>query len=77
MKAEVLFGVHPVNEALKAGRRAIDQIWIATEKQSRPKAQIQMLAEQAQIPVERVRPSELKAITGTDRHQGIGAKASP
>jgi len=77
MKAEVLFGVHPVNEALKAGRRAIDQIWIATEKQSRPKAQIQMLAERAQIPVERVRASELKAITGTDRHQGIGARVSP
>jgi len=77
MKTEILFGVHPVNEALKAGRRAIDQIWMATEKQSRPKVQIQMLAEQAQIPVERVRPSELKAITGTDRHQGIGAKASP
>jgi len=77
MKAEVLFGVHSVNEALKAGRRAIDQIWIATEKQSRPKAQIQMLAERAQIPVKRVRPSELKAITGMDTHQGIAARVSP
>jgi len=77
MKAEVLFGVHPVNEALKAGRRIIDQIWIATEKQSRPKTQIQMLAQQAKIPVERISPSKLSALTGSDRHQGIGARVSP
>lgn len=77
MKAEVLFGVHPVYEALKAGRRKIDQIWIVTDKQSRRKAEIRMLAERAQIPLERITPSKLNAIAGTDRHQGIGAKVSP
>jgi len=74
MKTEVLYGIHPVCEALKAGRRKVDRIWIANHKQSRPHVQIRRLAEEARIPFGTVRSSKLNTITGTDKHQGIGAR---
>jgi len=35
VKTEILFGVHPVYEALKAGRRIFYDLYIATDTTSR------------------------------------------
>jgi len=76
MKTEILYGIHPVFEALKAGRRDIFEIYIAKDKTSKRIEKVAAFAESIEIPVERVKPLELKSMAGTDLHQGIGAKTS-
>ncbi len=74
VKKEILFGINSVLEALKAGRRDFFGVYIAKEKISQRLERILTLAERKKIPVERVEPSRLKSLTGTDQHQGIGAR---
>jgi len=73
---EILYGFHPVNEALRAGRRTIETIWVADGKSSR---RIEDFAEQAvahNIPLKRIRSSRLTTLAGTDMHQGICARVT-
>ncbi len=35
MKTEILYGIHPVSEALKAGRRKFLEIYIVQDKASK------------------------------------------
>ncbi len=76
MKTEVLFGFHPVFEALRAGRRHIFEIFIAKDKLSTRLEKVVSLAESYKIPVKKTPALKLKSITGADLHQGIGARAS-
>ncbi|MCP4348921.1 MAG: 23S rRNA (guanosine(2251)-2'-O)-methyltransferase RlmB [Desulfobacterales bacterium] len=76
MKTEVLFGFHPVYEALKAGRRNIFDIYIAKDKLSARLEKAVSLAESYKIPVKKIPAMKLKSITGADLHQGIGARSS-
>ncbi len=76
MRKEILFGINSVLEALNAGRRDFFAIYIAKKKISQRLKSVSTLAEAKKIPVERVEPSQLKYLTGTDQHQGIGARTS-
>lgn len=76
MKTEILFGIHPVAEALKAARRNFYEIYIAKDKLSKRLEAAALLAESYKIPVKKMPASELKSVTATDLHQGIGARAS-
>jgi len=76
MKTEILYGIHPVNEALKAGRREFHEVYIVKERDTKRYGDITDLLETGKIPVKAVKPDRLKEITGTDFHQGIGAKVS-
>ena len=62
MKTEILYGIHPVFEVLKAGRREIFEIYIAKDKTSKRIEKVAALA---------------KSMAGTDLHQGIGSKTGP
>ncbi len=77
MKREILFGVHPIYEALKNRRRVFSEIYIAKDKNSKRLEDIEELAESFRIPVKNISPAQLKSMTGTDQHQGIGAMVSP
>ncbi len=77
MKKEILYGIHPVFEALKAGRRDFFEIYIAKDKTSKRIDKLVAIAESMKVPVERVEPLTLKSITGTDLHQGLGARTGP
>lgn len=77
MKTEILYGIHPVFEVLKAGRREIFEIYIAKDKTSKRIEKVAAFAESIEVPVEKVKPLELKSMAGTDLHQGIGAKTGP
>ncbi len=77
MKTEILYGVHPVFETLKAGRRDVYEVYIAKKKPSMRLGPVLLLAESKNIPVLRVQPLQLKALAGTDLHQGIGVKTGP
>ena len=77
MKKEILYGIHPVFEALKAGRRDFFEVYIAKDKTSKRIDKLVAIAESMKIPVERVEPLTLKSMTGTDLHQGLGARTGP
>ncbi len=77
MKKEILYGIHPVFEALKAGRRDFFEVYITKDKTSKRIDKLVAIAESMKIPVERVEPLTLKSMTGTDLHQGLGARTGP
>jgi 23S rRNA (guanosine2251-2'-O)-methyltransferase len=77
VKKEILFGINPVYEALKAGRRDVFKILIANGKISKRIEQIAILAGSLKISVERFSGADLKMISGTDYHQGVCAETGP
>jgi 23S rRNA (guanosine2251-2'-O)-methyltransferase len=77
VKKEILFGINPVYEALKAGRRDVFKILIANGKISKRLEQIAILAGSLKISVERFSGADLKMISGTDYHQGVCAETGP
>jgi len=76
MKTEILYGAHPVMEALKAEKRKFFEIYTSREKVSRPKQAILNLAEKRSIPIRIISPSKLQSLTGGGLDQGIGAKVT-
>jgi len=72
---EILYGIHPVVEALKAGRRRFAALYLARDGGGRLEA-LAALARRAGVPVVPACPEELARICGSSRHQGVGAKVS-
>ncbi|OQX27623.1 MAG: 23S rRNA (guanosine(2251)-2'-O)-methyltransferase RlmB [Desulfobacteraceae bacterium IS3] len=75
MKTEILYGIHPVLEAIRAARR--DFIEICMAKSSPRLEKLAADAESHHIPVKRISISRLKEMTGTEQHQGVAARVSP
>src|ERR1700756_5686146 len=70
---EVLYGLHPVEEALRAGRRRFDHVLVARERQDDRLARLVAECRQAGG---RVRPEsreQLTQVAGTPSHQGVVA----
>jgi 23S rRNA (guanosine2251-2'-O)-methyltransferase len=74
---DILFGFHPVNEALRAGKRKIFRILISRRQSLKRTRKIQDYAAAGKIEVRRVDQEELDSLTGTANHQGIAAEVSP
>jgi 23S rRNA (guanosine2251-2'-O)-methyltransferase len=77
VKTEILYGIHPVSEALKAGRREIFTLYVAKENISKRLEKVLALAESLKIPIETTNSVNLKKLSGTAQNQGIGAKVGP
>ena len=77
MKTELLYGIHPVLEALAAGRRRVYEIYLDKEKKSRRFAQIKSIAETRGILKKNIGSRDLKALADTIDHQGAAAVVSP
>lgn len=77
MKTEIIFGHHPVQEAIRARRRKIHQIYISREIPSPRNEKIIARAEADRVPVERLPADKMLTLARTDHHQGIGARVSP
>ncbi|MEE4357778.1 MAG: 23S rRNA (guanosine(2251)-2'-O)-methyltransferase RlmB [Desulfococcaceae bacterium] len=75
MKTEILFGFHSVLEALRAQRRRINEIYTCKKDASPRFAELIKLAESRKISIQTVSAGHLKSISGSDFHQGIGARA--
>jgi 23S rRNA (guanosine2251-2'-O)-methyltransferase len=76
MNAEILFGYHPVREALRANRRKIYTIFIGRETSGNRSEEISALAKLNGIAVERVTADEMRSMSRTDHHQDLCARAS-
>jgi 23S rRNA (guanosine2251-2'-O)-methyltransferase len=77
VKTETLYGFHSVIEAFKAGRRTFLAVYIAKNQASRRIQKITAFTENLKIPLKTVNPSQLRAMVGSDLHQGLAARVSP
>ena len=77
IKTEILYGIHPVGEALAAGKRKFHEILISEGKSNPRIEQIIERAKSSDIPVKKMPPSQIQSICGKDSHQGIIARVSP
>ena len=70
---EVLYGLHPVNEAIRSGSRAFDHICVARERQDKRLDEVIEACKAAGIRV-RLEPREhLTRLAKTPSHQGVVA----
>ena len=76
MKTEILYGINPILEALKAKRRIIYEFFCADKTLSKRVKEIKINVEKEKIPVNKISAMDLKILTGTSHHQGVAAKVS-
>ena len=74
---DVLYGLHPVEEALKAGRRRFDHILVARERQDERLLRLIGQCRQAGVRVRSESRDQLTAMAKTPAHQGIVALVRP
>jgi 23S rRNA (guanosine2251-2'-O)-methyltransferase len=74
---EVLYGVHPVEEALKAGRRRFDHVLVARERQDERIERLVALCRQAGVRVRQEPREQLTLLAQTPAHQGVVAMVRP
>lgn len=72
----ILYGYHPVREALRARRRAIQTVYLAKGKGVARRQEIAELAQHFGVEVQWVDPLQLNRLVGHSRHQDIGARAA-
>ena len=75
-KTEIIYGIHPVVEALKAKRRKFIELYVAPEKRSLRFQQLLAMAKTSRLSIQSLSASQLRSKTGSRQHQGIGAKVS-
>jgi 23S rRNA (guanosine2251-2'-O)-methyltransferase len=76
VKTEILYGIHPVQEALKAGRRKFYEIYLARDNPAGRLDNILKITEDRNIEVTFLKSKQLSGLAKTSEHQGIGAKVS-
>jgi 23S rRNA (guanosine2251-2'-O)-methyltransferase len=74
---EVLYGVHPVEEAVKAGRRRFDHVLVAREREDARLERLIALCREAGIRVRQESREQLTELAKTPAHQGIVALVRP
>lgn len=70
----MLWGYHPVGEALRARRRKITKLLLVQDQRGR-RDRLARMAEDAGIEVAWVREQQLTQMVGHDRHQGVAAQS--
>jgi 23S rRNA (guanosine2251-2'-O)-methyltransferase len=71
MSEEVIYGINPVLEALRAERQALNRVIIAAGKEGASIREIRELARQKGIPVHVNPKNALARLAGTEHHQGV------
>ena len=74
---EILYGVHPVEEALRAGRRRFDHVLVAQERQDARLEKLVAACRQAGVRVRQESREQLTQMAGTAAHQGVVALVRP
>ncbi len=73
---EIIYGFHPVQEALRAGRRQFENIIVAEDLDSNRARQLAEEAALHHTRVERMTPGQLRALTRSDHPQAVAARVS-
>src|ERR1700761_4779497 len=74
---EILYGVHSVEEALRAGRRRFDHVLVARERQDDRLVRLVAECRQAGVRVRQEPREQLTQLAGTAAHQGVVAAVRP
>ncbi|MBW2412306.1 MAG: hypothetical protein JRF72_21105, partial [Deltaproteobacteria bacterium] len=77
VKSEIIYGIHPVLEALNAARRHFFEVFIEKKKASQRITKIIRQAESKKLPLKKVESDYMNTMLGTGAHQGIAARVSP
>ena len=77
MKPEILSGIHPVYEAIRAARREILEVFLESGKNGGRLGRIEQRALRAGIPVKRLPTEKITALVESRRHQGAAARVGP
>jgi 23S rRNA (guanosine2251-2'-O)-methyltransferase len=72
-----IYGLSPVLEALRAGRRPIQKILLAATSNQSRLHELTEAAQRAGIPLEKRQRRDLDALTGNANHQGVVALLAP
>lgn len=73
---EILYGVHPLEEALDAGRRTFDCLYVRKGQAERRLTAIAEDAARRGIPVQSADEARLRQLVGHGGHQGLCARVS-
>ncbi len=73
-RTDLLYGVNPVLEALKAGKRKALRLYLSDSRHDKSGDTLRQMAKQAAIPLEIVSRQELMNLTSTDMNQGIAGR---
>ncbi len=74
---EVLYGLHPVEEALRAGRRRFDHVLVSNERHDARLEAIVAQCRDAGVRVRQESREQLTAMAKTSTHQGVVAFVRP
>jgi 23S rRNA (guanosine2251-2'-O)-methyltransferase len=74
---EVLYGLHPVEEALKAGRRRFDHVLVAREREDARIERLVALCRASGVRVRQESREQLTQLAQTPAHQGVVALVRP
>ena len=74
---EILCGIHPVSEAICAGRRVVVQVLAAAGRRSARLSPVLAAARRRGIPVRELPAREIGAMAGDAAHQGVAARVGP
>lgn len=77
MPTEIIYGVNPILEVLRAGRRRCHELIIAAGRREREAHLLEEEAKRHRVPVKMLSRDELTALAGTDKHQGAVARCDP
>src|SRR5215469_15306190 len=70
---DILYGVHAVEEALRAGRRRFDHVMVARERNDDRVARLVAECRQAGVRIRQEPREQLTQMAGTTAHQGVVA----
>ena len=71
--SDFLYGIHPVYEALIAGRRAFKKLYVSKSRQAKGIEDLLLRAEAEGIPIQYSEPKYLESLLGDLVHQGVAA----
>jgi 23S rRNA (guanosine2251-2'-O)-methyltransferase len=77
VKEEMLFGAHPVREALKSRKRNVLQLYITGKRGSRQIEEVIRLAKTRNVKIESMDMRTMDKMSGGANHQGVIARAEP
>jgi 23S rRNA (guanosine2251-2'-O)-methyltransferase len=74
-QSSLIYGIHPVLETVRAGKRGVEAIFLARSTPSTIDIVAQI--ENSGIPITRASPGEIYSLAGSSHHQGIVARVGP
>ena len=74
--SELLYGIHPVHEALAASRRRFSKVYVSKSRRLKGVQALLELAQSRGVPAEYKGPGYFKSQLGDSVHQGVAARAS-